>query len=77
MVENFVAAESLVEDSAVCLKILNPKVQISISNKTPNPKPKNYDLIVYWDFIGNLGFVAAESLVEDSAVCFDIRSQKF
>ena len=62
MVENFVAAESLVEDSAVCLKILNPKVQISISNKTPNPKPKNYDLIVYWDFIGNLGLPARRSL---------------
>jgi len=22
-------------------------------NKAPNPKLKNYDLIVYWDFIGN------------------------
>ena len=31
----------------------NPKSQAQISNKAPNPKLKNYDLIVYWDFIGN------------------------
>jgi hypothetical protein len=34
-------------------EIKNPNDQAQISNKALNPKPKNYNLIVFRDFIGN------------------------